>query len=677
MLTASQRYTARWLPLGLLLSCQGEPTTPSAISVPSGRPVAAVTDDVVARVTVSPDSQMVFKNDRFTVTAEATNAAGEALERSFTWTVANKRIARALDPLGATTTFKALRVGKTGIKAATDGKSATSIVVVRGLAGAKVVVTPSSATVTPGGTVQFTATGITGKGETASVNVTWSTSGGAISSAGLLSAPAQPGTYRVIAKAQFSAADTATVTVAQDAEPLAAIVLVPASATLASGASLQFESYGLDAGGDSVAAAVTYGATGGSITAAGKYTAGNVEGSFRVIAEAAGGLADTSEVTITPTSPGSSVARVVLLPDVAASRPGVATKFVATAYDGEGDVVSDPITYDATCGSVTSAGIYTAPDPGSGECRVTATVGDESDATDVVLLPGVVGRGVPFGVSDMWSTNTSTVSSGVAAYTGSHDNVAADQLVAHINAARAKGIRLVLNMTGGSHDRYKTNGVFDESKWRAAMDAFDTQANRDAVAEAVADGTIVGNSVMDEPQQSGTGTKAWGPKGTMTKRRVDGLCQYAKGIFATLPVGVFHDPYIFEPDSSYQVCEFLISQYATRKGNVVSWRDAALQLVQRDDMKIIFSLNLLDGGTQDKDGTYDCTGTGGLGTYSPNCRMTPDQVRTYGQALGPHGCGLLSWRYDAAFMGKPENQAALSSIAITLYALPRPPCSRD
>ena len=146
------------------------------------------------------------------------------------------------------------------------------------------------------------------------------------------------------------------------------------------------------------------------------------------------------------------------------------------------------------------------------------------------------------------------------------------------------------------------------------METFNTQAIRDAVAEGVADGTIIGNSVMDEPQQSGTTTKDWGPPGTMTKARVDQLCAYVKNIF--------------------------------------------------------------DGGPQDKIGAWDCPGTGGIGTHSPNCRMSPEQVREVGRVLGPAGCALVSWRYESTFMGKPENQAALSDIAIRLSGLPRRTCGR-
>ena len=60
-------------------------------------------------------------------------------------------------------------------------------------------------------------------------------------------------------------------------------------------------------------------------------------------------------------------------------------------------------------------------------------------------------------------------------------------------------------MTGGSHSLYLTNGVFDLAKWKAKMDAYNTTAVKSAVAAAVADGTIIGNSVMDEPNVAGLG----------------------------------------------------------------------------------------------------------------------------------------------------------------------------
>jgi len=193
----------------------------------------------------------------------------------------------------------------------------------------------------------------------------------------------------------------------------------------------------------------------------------------------------------------------------------------------------------------------------------------------------------------------------------------------------------------------------------------------------VADGTIVGHSVMDEPNVHGGGDgNTWGPQGTMTKARVDSLCGYAKAIFPTLPVGVVHRHDIFEPTKSYRVCDFLISQFANRIGSVTEFRDAGLALARRDGHAIMFSLNILDGGVQDRTGAWDCPGSG-IGTYAPNCRMTASQVREYGLTLGPAGCGLVMWKYDARFMANTENEQAFRDIAARLAPVPAPPCRKS
>ena len=89
-----------------------------------------------------------------------------------------------------------------------------------------------------------------------------------------------------------------------------AIVLTPASVSLASGAIQQFTATARMNDGSTTSADVTYQAAGGSITTAGKYTAGQYAGAHRVIAkQATGTLADTSVVTITATAPAPSTGK--------------------------------------------------------------------------------------------------------------------------------------------------------------------------------------------------------------------------------------------------------------------------------------------------------------------------------------------------------------------------------
>ncbi len=672
MLRSTDFPAARLLALSLVLGCQTESTTSTSDTMAPVSATGMAVDNVVASVTVIPDSQMVFAKDLFKVTGLPKNKAGQVLTKIPRWTVNNTAVASLQGTAQQVMTFKALKVGTTSVKATVDARSRQSKVVVRGTVGAKVIVTPAEATVEAGATIQFLAAGRTNKGEAAGVNVTWTTETGAITAAGILTAGTTPGTYRVIGRAAFGAADTSLVTVGAPPDPVTAVFLVPEAASLDAGGTVTFEAYAHNSTGDSVGVTVTYSAGGGSITPAGEYIAGGVAGVYQVIATGPGGVADTSDVTVAP----APIARVTLRPEAATvSRVNETTRFTATVWNTLDAQVSDPVTYQTTCGAVTGAGVFTAPaDPAS--CLVTATSGDKADTTEVLTLRTSLDMGIPFGSYDLWPTATKTQTTGGGFFTSSHDYVAPGEMVTHIALARAKGLSIVLAMTGGAHDRYKTGGVFDEAKWRAALDAYKTPAIQTAIADGVADGTILGNSVMDEPQQSGTTDKDWGPPGTLTKARVDGLCGYVKAMFPTLAVGVGHDHNAFEPGNSYQVCEFFMPQYAHRKGSATSWRDAALAMAARDNLAVLFSMNLLNGGVQDKSGAWDCASTGGLGDRSPNCRMTAEQVREFGLTLGQAGCAMLSWKYDKDFVNKIDNLEAFAEVAVTLARLPRTRCTR-
>jgi hypothetical protein len=128
-------------------------------------------------------------------------------------------------------------------------------------------------------------------------------------------------------------------------------------------------------------------------------------------------------------------------------------------------------------------------------------------------------------------------------FTASTNYTSASGIITQINAARALRHKLFLAMTGGAHSTYITNGKFDLAKWKATMNTFDTPAIEAAVAAAVADGTVLGNSVMDEPEHV-----SWG--GNMTKPLVDQMAAYVKDIFPTLPVGMGHGPNSYYRDWS-------------------------------------------------------------------------------------------------------------------------------
>src|SRR2546427_963602 len=108
-------------------------------------------------------------------------------------------------------------------------------------------------------------------------------------------------------------------------------------ASLLIGTTLQFATYGRKRNGDSVALSVDSSATGGTISAAGMYTAGQSAGTYRVIAMQSGGtLADTAGVTIT----NVPVASVTVSPATASVPVGQTVQLTATPKDANGNPLS-------------------------------------------------------------------------------------------------------------------------------------------------------------------------------------------------------------------------------------------------------------------------------------------------------------------------------------------------
>jgi hypothetical protein len=406
---------------------------------------------------------------------------------------------------------------------------------------------------------------------------------------------------------------------------------------------------------------------------------------FKVIGHGRGrNKTDTTTITVvsqTTDTAAPTLVAVHLTPVSASLVYGATQQFSAYGRNSAGDSIPVSVAFTATGGTVTSSGLYTAG-PTGGTFRVVAkeSVSGLADSSAVsVTAPATTSTtatGIPYGPFALWDTYT-TVKWGPTPFTTSIQSDAPSGVVTRINAARTMGQKLILFMPGGAHTPYLTNGAFDLGKWKAAVDAFNTSTIRQAVAQAVSDGTVIGNDMMDEPEH-----KSWG--GVVTKAMLDQMATYAKQYFPTLPMGINYGhsaAYTWRTGETLKVVDFTISQYSydVNKGDVTTYRSNVLNRAQLEGWTPAFSLNLLDGGVPDNDGTYDCTGSGqaGTGTYGTNCRMTASDMRTWGQALLPKGCLLLSWKFDGAFMSRSDDQQAFRDVAGQAATLPARSCRRS
>lgn len=268
---------------------------------------------------------------------------------------------------------------------ASNGVSATSKIKVRRKRAVSVV--PSRASLGPGDTIQFVASGPNGSAPA----VTWTATGGTITTTGRYVADSTAGTFRVVAaETGGPAVDTSTVTIASTAAPtLVSIAISPATLSLQTGGTRQFTATGTWSDNSTGTVAVTWTATGGTITSSGLYTAGTTAGTFRVIGtQIGGGKADTTAVTIT--APPILTA-VVISPSSATLATGWAMQFTAVGKYSNGGSAAIPITWSATGGTVNASGLYTAGTT-AGSFRVIAqdqgsTLSDTAAVTILAAPP--------------------------------------------------------------------------------------------------------------------------------------------------------------------------------------------------------------------------------------------------------------------------------------------------
>jgi Zn-dependent metalloprotease len=167
--------------------------------------------------------------------------------------------------------------------------------------GVTVGISPTTASVVVGGTFQFTAT-VSGSTNTA---VTWTATGGTVSTSGLYTAPATAGTYTVKVTSAADTTKSASATVTVTPAGGVAVTITPTTSTLSPGATQQFTA----AVTGSTNTAVTWTATGGTVSTSGLYTAPATAGTYTVKATSAADTTKSASATVTvSTSTGTTLA---------------------------------------------------------------------------------------------------------------------------------------------------------------------------------------------------------------------------------------------------------------------------------------------------------------------------------------------------------------------------------
>ena len=259
-----------------------------------------------------------------------------------------------------------------------------------------ITVAPAVASPSAGAKIQFAAAI---QGTTTNNSVTWSASIGAITSAGMFTAPAARGTGTItatsVADPTKSATATVTISTGSGQSSSAGVTSVTVSPTTASSVTSGTLQFSAAVQGTASNTSVTWKAKLGSIASAGVYTAPAKTGTDTVTATSAADPTQSASanITITAASGNSVVTSIAITPTTAHVATSGTFQFASTV---QGTVTDKSVRWTAVLGAVNSSGFYTASAQ-AGSDTVTAISNADSTKTAVasVTVAAPVASGLP------------------------------------------------------------------------------------------------------------------------------------------------------------------------------------------------------------------------------------------------------------------------------------------
>jgi uncharacterized protein YjdB len=336
----------------------------------NGTASITVTPVPVASVVITPDQPNVTIGQTVQLTATAKAANGQELGgRNVAWTSGAPSVAS----VSSTGAVKGLAAGTAVIFASIDGVTASTLVTVRQVPVATVTVTPPSASVAVGATVQLAASVKDASGaELTDRLVGWSSSDEAIavvSSTGRVTG-IKTGTATITASSEGKSG-TSTITVT--GAPVASVSVTPSTATVIVGQTTTLQAKTLDDKGAELTGRVITWSTSSAATATVSPTGvvtGVAPGTATITATSEG-KTGTATVTVNPVP----VASVTVSPTSVSLTTGGTQQVTATPKDAQGNALAGRTvtwtTANANVATVSATGVITAK--GVGSTTVTAT----------------------------------------------------------------------------------------------------------------------------------------------------------------------------------------------------------------------------------------------------------------------------------------------------------------
>ncbi len=313
----------------------------------------------LASITVTPNTTLAASAVQQMV-AVGHDANGGVVAITPTWSVA--ALGGTINAAGMFSAGTLAGVFPNTVVASVGLISGSASITVTAGALASITVAPATATVAAGAKQQFIAAAKDAGGNIVQFTPTWTVlaGGGTIDALGNFTAGGTPGTYVNTVQASSNGVKT-LVTITVIVGPLASIQVSPSPVTMAVNGTQQFSAVGTDAAGNPVVmtTAWTVVAGGGTISAAGLFTAGTVAGTFvNTVSASSGGVSAAATIIVT-TGPLASIA---VTPNPVSLAINATQTFVAVGKDANGNVIAITPTWAITNGggAISATGVFTA-----------------------------------------------------------------------------------------------------------------------------------------------------------------------------------------------------------------------------------------------------------------------------------------------------------------------------
>ncbi len=351
---------------------------------------AALTVTAVPRtltsITVSPATASVVQGltTNFTATGHYSDNSTQDLTASVTWTSSATGVATVA--AGVATGVSA---GTANIVATSGSISGTAALTVTAPTLSTISVSPATATVSAGGTQQFTATGHYNNNTTQDLtsSVSWTssdTSKATISVTGLATTLASGSVTITATSGAISGNAALTITSAT----LQSITISPASASIAKGLTQQFTATGhySDSTTQNLTSTVTWTSSSTSVATVAAGLATGVAVGGTTITATSGSISGTASLTVT----AAALQSITLSPTSASIAKGLTQQFTATGHysDSSTQNLTSSATWTSNSNSIATVAAGLATGVAAGSTTITAASGSVSgSATLTVTAP--------------------------------------------------------------------------------------------------------------------------------------------------------------------------------------------------------------------------------------------------------------------------------------------------